>query len=81
MTSPRRPTLVLTALAVLALAGAARAGEPEAVATAASAGAGAPPTSTAEQIDAYLKSSPALVLPKDAANGVVSSDAPRQVLV
>ncbi|THD56122.1 hypothetical protein [Phenylobacterium sp.] len=92
MTSARRPHLILAALAALALAGSARAGDPEMVTTAPPAAAGAPSTATgasstaagassnvADQIDAYLKSSPALALPKDTASGVVSGDAPRQV--
>ena len=74
MTSPRA---LLFALAALTLTGAARAAEPEAVATAATTGIGAPtgtgvPSSVADQIDNYLKTSPALALPKDAASGVVS---------
>jgi hypothetical protein len=80
MTSTHRPFLVLTALAALALAGASRAAEPEAVATAPTSGPGSgAPISTADQIDNYLKTSPALALPKDALGGVVSGDAPRQI--
>jgi hypothetical protein len=78
MTSMHRPFFVLTALAALALAGASRAAEPDAVATAPTSGPSAP-VSTADQIDNYLKTSPALALPKDALGGVVSGDAPRQV--
>lgn len=78
MNSPRRTHLVLTAAVLLALAGVARAGEPEVVTTAAPGGPGAP-SSVADQIDTYLKTSPALVLPKDAASGVTATDAPRRV--
>jgi hypothetical protein len=68
------PSLVLAA----ALAcGGARAAE-----TVATAPADAPlnaPPSVAEQIDAYLKTSPALALPKEATDGVTSGDRlPRQ---
>jgi hypothetical protein len=89
MNSARRPYLVLAALTTLALAGAARAADPEVVATAAPAGSGAPPSnapsgagassSVADQIDAYLKSSPALALPKDGPGGVTTADEPRQI--
>jgi hypothetical protein len=89
MTSLRAPLLALAALtltgAALTLTGVAQAAEPEAVATAAPTGTGAPtaagaPSSVADQIDNYLKTSPALALPKDAASGVVSGEAPpRQV--
>jgi hypothetical protein len=76
MISARRPHLVLAALAALALAGSARAGDPEAVTTAPPATVAAP-TNVADQIDAYLKSSPALALPKDGPSGVTTADAPR----
>ena len=78
MTSVRHPIIALAAIAAMTVAGVARAAEPEAVATAAPTGTGAPP-STADQIEAYLKSSPALALPKDAASGVTSGAPPRQV--
>lgn len=80
MTRTDRPISVLAALAVLALApaGVSQAAEPEAVATAPASEPSAP-NSTADQIDTYLKTSPALALPKDALGGVVSGDAPRQV--
>ncbi|HEX3363707.1 hypothetical protein [Phenylobacterium sp.] len=78
MTRTQLPFFALAALAALALAGASQAAEPEAVATAPASGPSAPVT-TADQIDNYLKTSPALALPKDALGGVVSGDAPRQV--
>jgi hypothetical protein len=59
-----------------ALAAPALAAEPEAVATA--SGAGAPPT-VAQQIDDYLKTSPAAALPKDDASGVTSGAEPRKI--
>jgi hypothetical protein len=69
------PALVLAA--GLATSNAVLAAEPEAVATATTAGA---PPSVAEQIDNYLKTSPAAALPKDGANGVTSgSEEPRKV--
>jgi hypothetical protein len=75
------PALVLTA--TLAAAGASRAAEPEAVATAPAATSGAPPSanaaSVADQIDTYLKTSPALALPKDGAAGVTGAEEPRKV--
>jgi hypothetical protein len=78
MDIPRRTlaALILTILiagAALAATGAARAAEPEAVATAPAG------PSVADQIDAYLKTSPALALPKDGPNGVTSGEEPRQV--
>jgi len=84
MNSARRPYLVFAALAALTLAGAAQAADPEVVTTAAAAGSGAPSSngassSVADQIDAYLKSSPALALPKDGPGGVTTADEPRQV--
>jgi hypothetical protein len=68
------PALALAA--ALAASGAAWAAEPETVATAPAAATGAPP-SVADQIDAYLKTSPAAVLPKDGASGVTPGDGPR----
>jgi hypothetical protein len=66
-----------------AQSGAASAAEAEAIATAPPATSGAPPgaaaASVAEQIDTYLKTSPAVALPKDGASGVVSGDEPRKV--
>jgi hypothetical protein len=78
MDTPRRlvPLLiaaVLTTGAALASAGTSRAAEPEAVATA-PAGPG-----VADQIDAYLRTSPALALPKDGPAGVTSGEEPRKV--
>jgi hypothetical protein len=71
------PALILAAS--LSVASISRAAEPEAVAT---APATAPPIvaapSVADQIDTYLKTSPATTLPKDAANGVTSGDEPRK---
>jgi hypothetical protein len=68
--------LVLAAFA--AAAAPAWAGEPEAVSTAAPSGAGAPPT-VAEQIDAYLNTSP-LVLPAQGASGVTpGTEQPRKI--
>lgn len=68
------PALVLAA--AVAASGPVLAAEPEAVATAAAADA---PPSVAEQIDNYLKTSPA-VLPKDGASGVTAgSEEPRKV--
>ncbi|MDB5427361.1 MAG: hypothetical protein JWR47_1933 [Phenylobacterium sp.] len=74
--SPRLlPALILAA--AFAASGPVLAAEPEAVATAAAAGA---PPSVAEQIDNYLKTSPAAALPKDGASGVISgSEEPRKV--
>ena len=63
----------LVAAAALAASHPALCVEPEAVAT-------APATSVGDQIDAYLKTSPALALPKDGASGVTSgADEPRKV--
>ena len=81
--SPNRslvPALILAA--VLAGAGTSRAQAPETVATAPAATSGAPPTaqaSVAEQIDTYLKTSPAAALPRENASGVTSGDEPRKV--
>jgi hypothetical protein len=72
MTSPRRRLSFLITAAALACAGAPRAAEPEPVATAPAA------TSTADQIDAYLRTSPALALPKDGPAGVTTGEEPRQ---
>ena len=68
--------LPLALIVAMAFAGATAAAEPEAVATA--QGAGAPP-SVADQIDTYLKTSPAAALPRDAATGVTPGSEPRQV--
>ncbi len=65
------PTLI--AGAGLGAAGASLAAEPDAVATAPAG------PSVADQIDAYLKTSPALALPKDGPNGVTSGEEPRRV--
>jgi len=66
------PLVFLAALATPALAL-----EPEVVTTA--SGAGAPPT-VAQQIDDYLKTSPAAALPKDDASGVTSgAEEPRKI--
>jgi hypothetical protein len=78
MDTPRRllPLLiaaVLTTGVALASAGTPRAAEPEAVATA-PAGPG-----VAEQIDAYLRTSPTLALPKHGPAGVTSGEEPRKV--
>jgi hypothetical protein len=72
MSSPRRRLSLLIAAATLACAGASRAAEPGPVATAPVA------TSTADQIDAYLRTSPALALPKDGPAGVTTGEEPRQ---
>jgi hypothetical protein len=72
MNSPRRRLSLLIAAAALACAGAPRAAEPETVATAPAA------TSTADQIDAYLRTSPALALPKDGPAGVTTGEEPRK---
>lgn len=71
------PVLILAAS--LSAGGASRAAEPEIVATAPAAGATAPAPSVADQIDTYLKTSPAAVLPRDAAAGVTTGDEPRKV--
>ncbi|HEX4710739.1 hypothetical protein [Phenylobacterium sp.] len=69
------PALVLAA--TFAASGPVLAAEPEAVATATTAGA---PPSVADQIDNYLKTSPAAALPKDGASGVTAgSEEPRKV--
>ena len=75
MTSVRflAPALALTA--AFAIAAPASAAEPEAVAT--SPPAAAP--SVSEQIDNYLKTSPALELPRDGATGVTSGSEPRKL--
>jgi hypothetical protein len=83
------PALVLAAALC---AGASRAAEPETVATApagsqsptsaaapAPAASPAPSGGIADQIDTYLKTSPALALPKDGAAGVTPSDEPRKI--
>jgi hypothetical protein len=83
------PALIL---ATALCAGASRAAEPEAMATApagsqsptavptsAPAASPAPAGGIADQIDNYLKTSPALALPKDGAAGVTASDEPRKI--
>jgi hypothetical protein len=72
MDTARRLLPVLMAAAALTAAGAVRSAEPEAVATA------PPATSTADQIDAYLRTSPALALPKDGPAGVTTGEEPRK---
>ena len=81
----RPPALTLAGLTLAgltlaaALAGsAARAADPEPLATAPAATTGAPP-SVAQQIDDYLKTSPAVTLPRDSASGVTSGDEPRRI--
>jgi len=64
------------AILAAALAAPALAADPEAVATAPAGGA--PPT-VAQQIDEYLKTSPALALPTEAAAGVAPGAEPRKV--
>jgi hypothetical protein len=71
-----RTRLPFALIVAMVFAGAAAAAEPEAMATA--QGAGAPP-SVADQIDTYLKTSPAAALPRDAASGATSGSEPRQV--
>jgi len=76
-----RASRLIVLLAGLAAAGGAFAAEPEALATAPAATSGAPSASgqsVADQIDAYLKTSPAAALPRDAASGVTSGDEPRK---
>jgi len=63
-------------------AGAARAADPGPMATAPAGTTGAPPStaaSVAQQIDDYLKTSPAVALPRDAASGVTSGEQPRRI--
>ena len=70
------PALILAA----ALAAPALADDtPIATASTAAAPTPAAPMTTAEQIDNYLKTSPARALPTDAASGVTSSEEPRKV--
>lgn len=76
MSLSRRLLAALLATATSLIAAPALAADPGAVATA--TGAGAPPT-VADQIDAYLKTSPAIAPPKDAATGVTSGAEPRKV--
>jgi hypothetical protein len=71
----RRLLPALIAVASLASAGAPRAAEPEAMATAPPAASG---PSVADQIDTYLKTSPAAALPKDGVTGVTSGEEPRK---
>ncbi len=73
----QRPRFVPVLLMIAAFASAglapaspARAAEPEAAPA---------PLTIGEQIDSYIATSPAAVLPKDKAAGVVSGDEPRQV--
>lgn len=68
--------VVIAVAALGALGAPALAADPEAVATA--SGSGAPPT-VAQQIDAYLKTSPAASLPKDTADGITPGDEPRKI--
>jgi hypothetical protein len=82
----RRFLPALIAAAALSGASGALAAEPEAIATAPATSAatlaatGAPPVSVADQIDTYLKTSPAAALPKDGASGVTSgAEEPRKV--
>jgi hypothetical protein len=77
----QRPRFVPTLLtiAALAAAGVARAAEPDPAPTAIAPAAAAPaPLTIGEQIDNYIATSPAAVLPKDNAAGVVTGDEPRQ---
>ena len=84
MDTARRALAALIAATALAGSGAARSAEPEAIATApvaapATTPATPPPaTSVADQIDVYLKTSPALALPKDGPDGVTSGEEPRK---
>jgi hypothetical protein len=92
MTSTGRMLSALALAAAFAVAGSALAAEPEVVATAAATGAppsaaevtptagttGAPP-SVADQIDTYLKTSPAAKLPSEGAAGVTPGDEPRKI--
>ena len=71
--SPLR--LLTSALLAAALATPALAADPDTVATAPAAG-GSP--TVAQQIDDYLKTSPALALPTEGAGGVTSGDEPRK---
>jgi hypothetical protein len=75
--------LTISALAAGSLAATrfAWAAEPDAapMATAPAASAPTAPISIGEQIDNYLKTSPAAALPKDSALGVTSGEEPRQV--
>jgi hypothetical protein len=80
----RRLLPALIAAAALSVAGSALAAEPETIATAPPAAAasatGAPAPSVADQIDTYLKTSPAAALPRDNATGVTSgADEPRKI--
>jgi hypothetical protein len=92
MTSVGRLLPALALVAAFAVAESALAAEPEVVATAPATGAPpnapdvAPPAaatgaapSVADQIDAYLKSSPAAKLSGDAAAGVTPGDEPRKI--
>jgi hypothetical protein len=79
------PALILAA--AVGASGASWSAEPEvattapptsAAAPASTPPAAAPASSVADQIDTYLKTSPAAVLPKDATNGVTPGDEPRK---
>ena len=76
MTPVRRLFPALALAAAFAVAGSARAAEPEVVATGAATGA---PPSVADQIDTYLKTSPAAKLPNDGAAGVTPGSEPRKI--
>ncbi len=76
MTPARRLLPALALAAAFALAGSARAAEPEVVTTGSATDA---PPSVADQIDTYLKTSPAAKLPSDGAAGVTSGSEPRKI--
>src|SRR5438270_12066479 len=67
------PLSALILAAALGCARAALAGQPAAMPTAPATASDAPP-SVADQIDAYLKASPALALPTEATRGVTSGE-------
>jgi hypothetical protein len=79
----RRLLVTLVAAAAVTAAQAAPATEAGPMATAPSGTTGAPPAtgevSVGDQIDAYLKTSPAAALPRDAATGVTGAEEPRKV--
>lgn len=77
MSSLRSCLPILVVNVMLSAWGAAHAAEPAAIATAPAASDA--PTSVADQIDNYLRTSPAAALPKDDASGVTSSAEPRQM--
>jgi hypothetical protein len=66
-------------VATAPVAGPLATGAPTTGAPGAAPGAAPGPMSIGEQIDNYLKTSPAAALPKDNASGVTSGDEPRQV--